>query len=153
MKLRIRYRDREYEVDVEEIDSNKYRVLVEGEVFEIEVPSKSFTETTVAREAIARHREVTPPKIEKPIEIPSTKSFMPTPSTSNAIIAPISGRVLKVLVKPGDTVEPRTVVITLESMKMELEVYAGRRGVIKEIHVKPGDSVRTGQIIATLESH
>ena len=55
------------------------------------------------------------------------------------------------LVKPGDSVEPATVVLTLESMKMELEVRAGRRGRVKEVLVKPGDSVRTGQPIITLE--
>ncbi|RLG75957.1 MAG: acetyl-CoA carboxylase biotin carboxyl carrier protein subunit, partial [Thermoprotei archaeon] len=39
----------------------------------------------------------------------------------------------------------------LESMKMELEIRAGRSGKVKEVLVKEGDSVRTGQPIIALE--
>jgi biotin carboxyl carrier protein len=69
----------------------------------------------------------------------------------NALVAQIPGRVLKVLAKPGDTVTKGTVVLTLESMKMEIEIYAHKEGVIKEILVKPGDVVNAGDTLAIIE--
>ena len=59
--------------------------------------------------------------------------------------------VIELLVKPGDTVEKETSLITLETDKATMEIPSPQAGVVKEIHVKIGDKVSEGSVIATLD--
>jgi dihydrolipoamide dehydrogenase len=60
--------------------------------------------------------------------------------------------VIELLVKPGDTVEKETSLITLETDKATMEVPSPQAGVVKEIHVGIGDKVSEGSLILTLET-
>jgi acetyl-CoA/propionyl-CoA carboxylase biotin carboxyl carrier protein len=67
------------------------------------------------------------------------------------IAAPMQGTILKVLVEPGQTVEPGDAVVILEAMKMETTLAATTSGVVNEISVTPGDTVAAGQVVAIVE--
>jgi multidrug efflux pump subunit AcrA (membrane-fusion protein) len=67
------------------------------------------------------------------------------------IVAPMPGRVVRVLAAAGDAVEARQPVIVVEAMKMENELRAPRAGRIREIVVAPGTSVEAGRILAVIE--
>jgi biotin carboxyl carrier protein len=67
------------------------------------------------------------------------------------IVAPMPGRVVRVLAAAGDDVEARQPVVVVEAMKMENELRAPRAGRIKEIAVAPGTSVEAGRILAVIE--
>jgi biotin carboxyl carrier protein len=67
------------------------------------------------------------------------------------IVAPMPGRVVRVLAAAGDDVEARQPVIVVEAMKMENELRAPRAGRIKEIVVTPGTSVEAGRVLAVIE--
>ncbi|WP_437538401.1 biotin/lipoyl-binding carrier protein [Sorangium sp. So ce726] len=60
------------------------------------------------------------------------------------IKAHITGTVWKIEVKPGDAVEEGTVVVILESMKMEMPVEAEEEGTVEEILVTEGAAVTEG---------
>lgn len=60
--------------------------------------------------------------------------------------------VIELLVKPGDTVEKETSLITLETDKATMEIPAPQAGVVKELKVKIGDKVSEGTVIAVLET-
>lgn len=60
------------------------------------------------------------------------------------IKAHITGTVWKIEVKVGDQVDEGTVVVILESMKMEMPVEAEDSGVVEEILVTEGQSVTEG---------
>jgi biotin carboxyl carrier protein len=66
------------------------------------------------------------------------------------IRAPIAGKVVKVLVAPGDQVAPGTPVIVLEAMKMENELVAERGGTVGAIHKSAGQAVDTGDLLVEL---
>ena len=68
-----------------------------------------------------------------------------------SIAAPMPGRVVRVLVEPGDEVAARQGVIVVEAMKMENELRAPRAGRVKEVSVVPGMSVEAGRILAVIE--
>ena len=59
--------------------------------------------------------------------------------------------VIELLVKPGDTVEKETSLITLETDKATVEIPAPQAGVVKEIKVKVGDKVSEGSLILLLQ--
>ena len=65
--------------------------------------------------------------------------------------APIPGRVVRVLVKPGDVVAAGRGVVVLEAMKMENELRAPRDGTVKLVSCAEGTAVETGQTLVTLE--
>jgi acetyl-CoA carboxylase biotin carboxyl carrier protein len=56
-----------------------------------------------------------------------------------------------VTVAVGDTVAPNTMVVLLESMKMEIPVLAEVDGIVREIAVAAGDSIQEGDIIAVID--
>jgi acetyl-CoA carboxylase biotin carboxyl carrier protein len=60
------------------------------------------------------------------------------------IKAHITGTVWKIEVKAGDPLEEGTVVVILESMKMEMPVEAEDEGVVEEILVSEGQAVTEG---------
>ena len=62
-----------------------------------------------------------------------------------------SGDVLRVLVKPGDTLAKDQPVLELETDKATIEVPSSVAGQVKEIKVKAGDKVKVGQTILTVE--
>ncbi|MFT3768816.1 MAG: acetyl-CoA carboxylase biotin carboxyl carrier protein subunit [Minicystis sp.] len=63
---------------------------------------------------------------------------------AGTILSPMPGRVLKVLVAEGDTVEAGAALVVVEAMKMENELVAQRAGTVKKIHVTPGQNVESG---------
>jgi glutaconyl-CoA/methylmalonyl-CoA decarboxylase subunit gamma len=60
------------------------------------------------------------------------------------VTSPMPGRVLKVLVAEGDTVEAGAPLVVVEAMKMENELGAARSGTVRRIHVTPGQNVESG---------
>lgn len=68
-----------------------------------------------------------------------------------AIAAPMPGRVVRVLVAPGDEVAARQGVIVVEAMKMENELRSPKAGRIKEVTVSPGTSVEAGRVLVIVE--
>jgi dihydrolipoamide dehydrogenase len=56
--------------------------------------------------------------------------------------------VIEVLVKPGDSVEPESPLITLETDKATMDVPATVAGVVQEVKVRKGDRVSKGSLIA-----
>jgi len=62
-----------------------------------------------------------------------------------------TGDVLRILVKPGDTLEKDQPVLELETDKATIEVPSSVAGRVKEIKVKEGDKVKVGQAILSVE--
>ncbi len=72
-------------------------------------------------------------------------------SRSRRVRAQMPGRVVQVLVRPGDRVAVGQGLVILEAMKMENEVKARREGVVHAVHVTAGDRVETGADLLEFE--
>jgi biotin carboxyl carrier protein len=70
--------------------------------------------------------------------------------TAGAVVAPMHGTILKLLVAKGDRVEAGDPVAVLEAMKMETQLTAPASGAVKELMVEPGAIVGSGQEIALI---
>jgi len=68
-----------------------------------------------------------------------------------AVLAPMQGTIVKVLVEEGQEVEADEAVCVLEAMKMESEIRTQRAGKIKEVLVEAGNTVRSGEPLVDLE--
>jgi biotin carboxyl carrier protein len=67
------------------------------------------------------------------------------------LLAPMPGRIVRVLVKPGDEVVARQGLVVVEAMKMENELTAARAGRVKDVGVTEGQSVQAGQLLVIVE--
>ncbi len=70
---------------------------------------------------------------------------------AGAVTAIMPGKIIRILVKEGDTVAAGDVVCLLEAMKMENELKAPQAGVVKVLHVQPGQDVERGAVLAEIE--
>src|SRR3954464_11721898 len=62
-----------------------------------------------------------------------------------------AGDVLRVLVKPGDTITRDQPVLELETDKATIEVPSSVAGRVKDVKVKAGDKVNVGQVILSVD--
>ncbi|MDD2312957.1 MAG: biotin/lipoyl-binding protein [Petrimonas sp.] len=60
------------------------------------------------------------------------------------------GKILRVSVSVGATVNAGDVLLILEAMKMENEISAPSAGTVKEIRAREGDSVNSGDALVVL---
>lgn len=67
------------------------------------------------------------------------------------VIAPMPGKIVRILVRVGETVRARQPVIVVEAMKMENELGAGRDGAVAEIHTAEGVSVDAGALLIVIQ--
>lgn len=72
-------------------------------------------------------------------------------AVKGAVTAQISGKVLRINVKPGQAVAKGDVLLILEAMKMENEIKAPADGTVKEIPVAEGARVSEGDVLAVIE--
>jgi biotin carboxyl carrier protein len=72
-------------------------------------------------------------------------------SGAKRVVAPMPGRVVKVLVKPGERVAARQGLVVVEAMKMENELRASGDAVVRDVCVTEGASVEAGAVLVLLE--
>ena len=74
----------------------------------------------------------------------------PVAAGATSVTAPMPGNILDIKVKVGDMVEANTVVIMLEAMKMENEIFAGAAGKVTAINVTKGSTVNSGDVLVVI---
>ncbi len=63
------------------------------------------------------------------------------------IVAPMPGKIVRILVKAGDAVELGQGLIVVEAMKMQNEIRSPKSGAVEKIVAKEGDAVNAGDIL------
>jgi biotin carboxyl carrier protein len=67
------------------------------------------------------------------------------------LTAPMPGKIVRVLVDPGDVVAARQPLVVVEAMKMENELRAVRAGKVAEMHAREGQSVDAGALLVVIQ--
>jgi biotin carboxyl carrier protein len=67
------------------------------------------------------------------------------------VTAPMPGKVVRVLVAEGDTVETGQGIAVIEAMKMQNEIKAPKQGRIAALSVREGATVAAGEVLAVIE--
>jgi pyruvate carboxylase subunit B len=73
------------------------------------------------------------------------------PSGPEPLVAPMPGMIVRVLVQPGDIVQPGQGLGVMEAMKMENELRAVSAGTVKAVRAVPGTAVERGAVLVELE--
>jgi biotin carboxyl carrier protein len=67
------------------------------------------------------------------------------------IVAPMPGKVVRIVAPPGTAVEPGDGVIVIEAMKMQNELKAPKAGKVQQVLAAVGAAVNAGQALAIIE--
>jgi biotin carboxyl carrier protein len=67
------------------------------------------------------------------------------------IVAPMPGKVIRLLVNAGDQVEAGQGLIVVEAMKMQNEIRSPKKGKVERLHAKEGQAVNAGDILAWVD--
>lgn len=159
MKLKLVGDPREFDVELLERDGAAVRVRIDGELFEAQLAPDAGTLCAVRDGAVlalaARVRDALMVAVG-----PAHFSFS-TPDgggrrrarglTAHEVVAPMPGKVLKVLVTEGATVEAGAPLLVLEAMKMETTLYAESPALIARVHADAGDMVDHGAVLIELK--
>ncbi|MDR1912321.1 MAG: biotin attachment protein [Helicobacteraceae bacterium] len=111
-----------------------FTIAVDGQTYFVKVAEGKIAELSAASGA----------------KIALDQSAAPASGKTHTIKAPMPGSVVKILKNAGDRVKNGELVLVLEAMKMENEVFADADGAIVSIDVAAGSKVQAGQTLVTI---
>jgi len=130
-----------------------YRVSVNGKSYDVVVEEIGTPASPIPGTASAPIVPVhapapaaaAPMSAATPAEAPKA-----VPAGGIQITCPMPGKIWKLNVREGDAVEEGQLVLVLEAMKMENEIFSPAKGQIAMINCKEGDSVNTGDVLVVI---
>jgi biotin carboxyl carrier protein len=136
-----------YEVDSRQVVPGLYSLIVGGRSYEVTVFSPEPEHYRVHLYDGMRTIELL-----SPIGLVLRSQGGGSGSSGLAVRAPMPGKVVRVLVSPGQKVTRGQGVVVVEAMKMQNELKAQVDGVVKEVLASEGDGVEGGADLVILES-
>ena len=128
-----------YETTVKEIEPNVAEVVVNGTSFIVEFQKNESKKVKAAR-------------VAAPTAAPSAAPVAAKPAGAATVKSPLPGSIVKVMVKPGDSVKKGDTLLTMESMKMENIVASEYTGTVKNVLVQAGQNVMQDDKLVEIET-
>ena len=128
-----------YETTVKEIEPNVAEVVVNGTSFIVEFQKNESKKVKAAR-------------VAAPTAAPSAAAVAAKPAGAATVKSPLPGSIVKVMVKPGDSVKKGDTLLTMESMKMENVVASEYTGTVKNVLVQAGQNVMQDDKLVEIET-
>jgi pyruvate carboxylase subunit B len=143
----VTFDGRAVDADIRPVDSTSYSILVGGKSFMFRINASDGGYST--------HVDGTPVTVlvdteRKRLLRRYARAAVRGPEQT-AIVAPMPALVVRIEAEAGQEVTAGQGLIVLEAMKMENEIKAPRRGVVKQVHVTCGKAVEKGETLFTLE--
>jgi biotin carboxyl carrier protein len=123
-------------------------------IFSILIEGRSYQATVLAPGTIQVNTQVNSRIFSVELFDPRELRARSTAGASHGrqnIVAPMPGKVVRVLVAVGDTIEAGQGLIVVEAMKMQNEMKSPKTGIVVEIKTKPGATVAAGEILIVIE--
>jgi biotin carboxyl carrier protein len=143
--LRVTLDGRSVAVDAVEIAPNTLSILLEGQSFEITVtPSRDgkLKLQTGGQEFTA---EVSDPRAWSGRRHANVEA-----EGRQQVVAPMPGKVVRLLVKEGDHVETGQGLLVVEAMKMQNEIRSPKSGTVERIVAMEGQPVNAGEVLCVV---
>ncbi|MGB8474653.1 MAG: biotin/lipoyl-containing protein [Candidatus Acidiferrum sp.] len=131
------------EADAVEIAPHTLSLLLEGQSYEVRItqsPDGLLTLQTGLQEFTA---EVADPRAWRGRRHGAVEA-----EGRQQIVAPMPGKVVRLLVKAGDKVEAGQGLLVVEAMKMQNEIRSPKTGTVERLLVKEGQPVNAGEALA-----
>lgn len=131
--------------DIRRLDARTLSILLEGRSYRV------LLDTRGDDKAIAVADRRIPFRIEDPRSLQSRKKADAGGSGARAVVASMPGRIIRLLVQPGDAVEAHQGLIVVEAMKMQNELKAPKAGTVVRVAVEVGATVQAGAVLLVIE--
>jgi biotin carboxyl carrier protein len=142
---RCKLNGRELPLDVSSTQNGVLSILVDGKSYEVKQESTA-TETNIVV-GTARFGAV----VRDPRSLRSRRSSGAGEEGVRKVIAPMPGKVVRILTPAGTAVEAGQGVLVIEAMKMQNEMKSPKKGTVKKINTIEGAAVEAGQVLAEIE--
>jgi biotin carboxyl carrier protein len=135
---------RRVEADAAKISPGVYSILLGGRSLEVRV------------EALVDGMRVRTAGREYRVEIEDLRSWRRSRSGRidlagrQQIAAPMAGKVVRVLVAPGQQVETGQGLLVVEAMKMQNEIRSPKTGTVERLLAKEGQAVNSGEVLVVI---
>ena len=143
---RVSLDGREVHADATEVAPNIFSVLIDGESHEIRVTR--LADGTLALQT--GHDEFSA-EVMDPRTWRGRRHGALEAEGRQQVIAPMPGKVIRVLVQAGDKVKAGQGLLVVEAMKMQNEIRSPKSGVVERLLGKEGQSVNAGEVLAWIE--
>jgi biotin carboxyl carrier protein len=140
--------DRRYELKVHESDPNSYLLISNGHVFECRVEGRAGSGKPVGVIIGTNHYAIT---LTDPKRLSSAASASAHGDDAARIMAPMPGKIVRILVAVGSQVEVGDGIIVVEAMKMQNEMNSPKAGTVIALNVQTGATVNGGDVLAVIE--
>jgi biotin carboxyl carrier protein len=139
---------RRYEIEARSSQPGVYLIINEGQVYECLVSKQGAKGESLEVTVGARAYNVT---LTDPKRLRGTQSSGARTDAVAQILAPMPGKVVRVLVEAGAEVEEGAGLLVVEAMKMQNEMKSPKAGKVTTINVSPGATVNAGDVLAIVE--
>ena len=134
-----------------ELDGKKYSVDVEREGDSLIIENEGKKVEVKLLEGEKKAPRPKPKAAVAAAPAPSSAPAVAAPAAgSGDVVAPMTGTIKEVKVAKGDSVSADQLVVIMEAMKMDIEVFSHISGTVSEIYLAPGSSVKENQPIIKL---
>lgn len=130
--------------DVMQVEPNAFSVLLRGEVFEVRVEQA----LEGARIHIDGHEYLA--QLDDPRQWRRDVGGASGAEGRQSVLAPMPGKVVRVLVKSGSAVEAGQGLLVVEAMKMQNEIKSPKEGRVEQINASEGQAVNAGEVLAVI---
>lgn len=128
-----------------------YKVTLNGKIYEVEVEKGEAVIQSEYDAALPQAAPATAAPVQAAAApAPQSAPAAPASAGANTVVAPMPGNINAVKVSAGQQVKKGDVLIILEAMKMENEIYAEKDGKIGQVFVQKGATVETGTPLVEL---
>jgi biotin carboxyl carrier protein len=134
------------DADALEIAPNIFSILLDGKSYEVRVAPNAAGTLTLQ---MGRHEftaEVTDPRAWRGRRHGALEA-----EGRQQILAPMPGKIIRVLVQAGEKVEAGQGLLVVEAMKMQNEIRSPKSGTVERLLVKEGQPVNAGEILAWID--
>lgn len=130
-----------------QFDGKTYKVDVERKGNELLINNEGKAYSVILLEEERPKPAVQTAPAPAPVQSAAPRSSAPVQAAAapGDLAAPMTGTIKEVKVSKGDSVQKGTLVMIMEAMKMDIEVFAPGAGTVQNIFVNPGDAVKENQ--------
>jgi len=129
-----------------EVAPNIFSVLLNGDSHQIRIAPRPDGTLTLHTGLAEYHAEVTDPRSWRGRRHGAVEA-----EGRQQITAPMPGKVVRLLVKQGDSVEAGQGLLVVEAMKMQNEIRSPKSGKIEKLFAKEGQPVNAGEVLLWVE--
>jgi biotin carboxyl carrier protein len=136
------------EADAVELAPGIYSILMDGKSLEVRVEPRAETAAIGLRLTVGG-REYSA-EVRDPRHWRRHRGVAAEAEGRQQVLAPMPGKIIRVLVKAGDSVEMKQGLLVVEAMKMQNEIRSPKSGTVERLMATEGQAVNTGEVLAII---